>query len=335
MKSPFSITSIIAHTSSILLLSFSLPLVTPILASNNPDECRTPKPANLNTSADFTRMGMFQLECEKNSQAAISSYTQAIQLNPKAEDPYYQRANAYYKIGNYKAAVKDYTEVIKKNTARSGWSGFAYRNRARTYEKLDEKQKAISDWTQVISESQNYPEAYIHRANLYRDLADKNNAIQDYKVADKILQQELNGVFGNGGMDSMYQEMLDRVRTELSLLGVSLPEPNLTTAKILKSIAEIEVERALNSAQFKPQNPVIQQFDAQLQDLYKQLKSTQPQPYKGTEKSLINNAAYEKMGSLIKERSQLTTQFTLVHPAIVSIENQIEQLQVLISKNRM
>ncbi len=72
----------------------------------------------------------------------------------------------------------------------------------------------------------------------------------------------LNGVFGNGGMDSMYQEMLDQVRTELSQLGVSLPKPNLTTANILKSIAEIEVERALNSAIFKPENPLIRKFDA-------------------------------------------------------------------------
>ena len=333
MKFALSIPTVLAHASSILLL-ICLPLVAQIPASDNPNECKTQKPPQLNTSADFTRMGMFQLECKKDFQAAISSYTQAIKLNPKVEAPYYQRANAYFQIGNYKAAVKDYTEVINKNTARSYWSGFAYRNRARTYEKLDEKQKAISDWTQVISESQNYPEAYIHRANLYRDLADKNNAIQDYKVADKILQQELNGVFGNGGMDSMYQEMLDKVRTELSQLGVSLPEPNLTTAKILKSIAEIEVERALNSAQFKPQNPVIQQFDAQLQDLYKQLENTQPQPDKGTVKNLINNAAYEKMGSLIKERSQLTTQFTPTNPTIVLIDNQIEQLQVLISRNR-
>ena len=334
MKLAFSIPSVLPHTSSILLLSFSLPLVAQVPASNNPDECKTPKPPQLNTAADFISMGLFQLECEKNSEAAISSYTQAIQLNPKVEAPYYERGNAYYKIGNYKAAVADYTEVINKNTGRV-WSNLAYRNRAKAYEKLGEKQKAISDWTQVISKSQNYPEAYIRRANMYRDLGNKENAIQDYKVADKILQQKLNGVFGNGGMEPMSQEMLDKVRTELSQLGVSLPEPNLTTAKILKSIAEIEVERALNSVRLNPQHPVIRKFDAQLQDLYKQLENTQPQPDKGTVKNLTNNTAYEKMGSLIKVRSQLTTKFTSSHPEIVSIENQIEQLQALISRNRM
>ncbi len=333
MKFTFSIPSLLAYTSSILLL-ISLPLVTPILASNNPDECKIPKPANLNTAADFIKMGMFQLECEKDSQAAISSYTQAIKLNPEVEATYYERANAYYKIGNYKAAVKDYTEVINKNTARTGWSDLAYKNRAKAYEKLDEKQKAISDWTQVISKSQNYPEAYIRRGNMYRDLGNQENAIQDYKVADKILQQYLNGVFGNGYMEPMYQEMLGQVRTELSQLEVSLPEPNFTTANILKSIAEIEIERALNSVRYSPQHPIIVQFDAQLKDLYKQLENTQPQPDKGTAKALINNAAYEKMGSLIKVRSQLTTKYNPTHPTIVSIENRIEQLQALISRNK-
>ena len=153
MKFPFSIPSVLAHTSSILLLSFSLPLVTPILASNNPDECKIPKPPHLNTVDDFIRMGLFQMGCEKDSQAAISSYTQAIKLNPQADAPYYVRANAYFKIGNYKAAVADYTEVININTGKSGSSNGAYLNRARAYEKLGEKQKAISDLTEYIRDS--------------------------------------------------------------------------------------------------------------------------------------------------------------------------------------
>ncbi len=152
MKFPFSITSIIAHTSSILLL-IALPLVTPILASNNPDECKIPKPPQLNTVDDFIRMGLFQMGCEKDSQAAISSYTQAIKLNPEVEAPYYQRANAYFQIGNYKAAIKDYTEVININTGRLDSSDAAYLNRARAYEKLGKKQKAISDLTKYIRDS--------------------------------------------------------------------------------------------------------------------------------------------------------------------------------------
>ena len=335
MKFALSIPSVLAHTSSILLL-ISLPLVTPILASNNPDECKIPKPPHLNTVDDFIRMGLFQMGCEKDSQAAISSYTQAIKLNPQAEAPYYQRANAYYKIENYKAAVKDYTEVINKNTARLGSSNGAYLNRARAYEKLGEKQKAISDLTEYIRDSGSFAgaETYIYRANLYRDLGDKENAIQDYKVADKILREDFNMVFAISGIDPMYQEMMDKVRTELSQLGVSVPEPDLATAKILKSIAEIEVERALNLAKFKPQNPLIRKFDGQLQNLYKQLENTQPQPDEEIEKGIIVTAAHIKIERLKLARSQLAKQFTATHPEIIFINSQIEQLQALISRNR-
>ncbi|MBE9213782.1 tetratricopeptide repeat protein [Plectonema cf. radiosum LEGE 06105] len=337
MKFPFSIPSVLTHTSSILLLSFSLPLITPILASNNPDECRTPKPPQLNTVDDFISMGLFQMECEKDSQAAISSYTQAIQLNPQVVAPYYQRANAYFKIGNYKAAVKDYTEVINKNAGRSGSGDVAYWNRARAYEKLGEKQKAISDLTEYIRDSGSSAgaETYFYRANLYRDLGDKNNAIQDYKAADKILREDFNMVFAISGIDPMYQEMIDKVRTELSQLGVSVPEPDLATAKILKSIAEIEVERALNLAKFKLQNPLIRKFDAQLQDLYKQLENTQAQPLEGIEKGIISNTARIKIERLKVARSQLTTKYNPTHPEIVLINSQIKQLEALISRNRM
>ncbi len=338
MKFPFSIPSVLAHTSSILLLGFSLPLVTPILASNNPNECKIPKPPQSNTVDDFIRMGLFQMGCEKDSQAAISSYTQAIKLNPQVVAPYYVRANAYYKIGNYKAAVADYTEVININTGRLDSSDAAYLNRARAYEKLGEKQKAISDLTEYIRDSGSSAKAgaetYIYRANLYRDLGDKNNAIQDYKVADKILREDFNMVFAISGIDSMYQEMMDKVRTELSQLGVSVPEPDLTTAKILKSIAEVEVERALNSVNYNPQHPMIQQFDAQLQDLYKQLENTQAQPVEGIEKGIISNVARVKIQHLKVMRSQLTKKFTATHPERIFINSQIEQLQDLISRNR-
>lgn len=334
MKFAFSIPSLLAHASAILLLGFSMPMVTPILASNNPDACKSFKPPHLNTVDDFIGMGHFQEECEKDSLAAVSSFTQAIKLNPKAEEPYYHRANAYSQLGNYKAAVTDYTEVIRQNTGKLGLSSVAYWNRARAYESLGEKQKAISDLTQVISESASSADAYYSRGNMHRDLGNKESAISDYKEVDKILQQSINGVFASGGMDSMYEEMLTKVRNELSQLGVSLSAPQLTTRRTLEAIAKMEVDRALNLARYTPQNPVIGKFDTQLQDLYKQLANSQPQPYKGVVENLISNAAYEKMEGLEKERSQFIQNVSPYHPSIILIDNQRKQLEGLIRRNQ-
>ena len=204
------------------------------------------------------------------------------------------------------------------------------------YEKSGDKQQAILNLNRYIDGNDFLDtEAYIRRANLYRDLGDKENAIEDYKIAEKILQQHLNGVFGNGHMHGISKEKFAEVRTELSQLGVSLSEPDLTTANIVKSIAEIEVDRALNSARLSPQHPMIQDFDAKLEDLYKQFENTQPQPYKGTVESLINNAAYQKINELKVQKLQLSKRYSPVHPEIALIDDRVKQLEALISRNRV
>lgn len=226
-----------------------------------------------------------------------------------------------------------FTYMLKQhNKTMLGLEQMKYYDKAIAYEKAGEKQKAILNLNKYISgnDSSINSDAYIKRGNLYRDLGDKENAIADYKTADKILQQQLNGVFGNSDMNPMNQDTLDKVRTELSQLEVLLPEQNLTTANILKSIAKLEVERSLNLSRYTSQNPVIIQFDTQLQDLYKQLANTQPQPYKGTVESLITNAASEKIQSLEKERSQLIKKVTQQHPAVGFIDDQKKQLTLLI-----
>lgn len=219
MKFAFSITSLLAYASSILLLGFSLPLVAQIPDEKPPTECQTLKPQSLNTVNDYLGMGHFQEDCRKDSLAAVSFFTLAIRLNPKAEEPYYHRANAYAAIGNYKAAVADYSEVIRQNTGRLGFSSGAYWNRARAYEKLGEKQKAISDLTQLIGNNSLDAEEYLFRGNLYKNLGNKESATADYKAAEKLLQQYLNGSFGSGLQDPRYQEMLNKVRNELSQLN--------------------------------------------------------------------------------------------------------------------
>jgi tetratricopeptide (TPR) repeat protein len=226
-----------------------------------------------------------------------------------------------------------FTYMIKQhNKTMLSLETMKYYDKAIAYEKSGEKQKAILNLNKYLRGNNSIDtEAYIRRGNLYRDLGDKENAIKDYKIADKILQQELNGVFGNGAMNPMNQGNLTKVRTELSQLGVLLPDTNLTTANILKSIAKIEVNRALNLPNFNPQQPTIQHFDVQLQESYKQLANTQPQPYKGTVESLITNAASEKMESLKKERLELIKKFTLDSPVVRFIDEQKKELTLLIN----
>ncbi len=293
MKFTFSVPSLVAHTLSILLLGFSLPLVAQISVPGDFPECKIITPKTFNSMNEFSKIASVPKSCF-----------------------------AYM--------------LDQHNKTMLSLERMKYYEKAIAYEKSGEKQKAILNLTKYINgnDSSIGSDTYIHRGNLYRDLGDKENAIADYKTADKILQQNLNGVFATGGMESTDEEMLNQVRNQLSQLDVSLPAPQLITRQTLYAIAKMEVDRALNLARYTPQNPVIRKFDTQLQDLYKQLANSQPQPYKGTVENLISNAAYEKMEGLKKERMQLIKKFTSYHPVIVITDNQIKQLEVLISRNQ-
>lgn len=293
MKFKFSVPSLVAHTLSIVFLGFSLPLVAQISVPGNFPECKIINPKTFNSINEFSKIASVPKTC--------------------------------------------FTYMLNQhNKTMLGLEQMKYYDKAIAYEKAGEKQKAILNLNKYISgnDSSVSSDDYIKRGNLYRDLGDKENAIADYKTADNILQQRLNGVFGNGDMgdmNPMNQDMLNKVRTELSQLGVLLPEPNLTTAYILKSIAKMEVERSLNLSRYTSQNPVIIKFDTQLQELYKQLANSQPQPYKGTVESLIISAASEKIEGLEKDHSELIKKFTQDNPLIVSIDEQKKQLTLLIN----
>lgn len=292
MKFAFSITSVIADTSSALFLGFSLPLLAQISIPDDYHKCKIVNPKTFDSAKNILKIA----EVPKNCFGSMINQQKKAALNQERME-FYKKAMADEKSGDKQQAILNLHKYIDGN-----------------------------DFVET--------EAYIRRANLYRDLGNKENAIKDYKIAEKILQQHLNGVFGNGGMQPIYHKRLDRVRTELSQLGVSLPQPLLTTANILKSIAEIQVERAINSARLSPQHPMIRDFDVKLKDLYKQLETTQPQPYKGTVESLINNTAYEKKESLKAQKSQLSKRYSPVHPEIVLIDDRLEKLEALINRNR-
>lgn len=194
--------------------------------------------------------------------------------------------------------------------------------------------------------------ARAEHARYYQELRDFSEANQDispdvfnsWLIADgryiwtgsKALEFEENFLkrLENGMNKQQVQQVRERLQSIRRTVEVgSSLQP--TTTKILKSIAEIEIERALTSTTLTPQHPVIQQFDAKLQDLYKQLENVQPQVDKEVVKNVISNAAYEKIDALKVQKSQLITKYSPKHPVLVSIDSQTKQLEALISRNRM
>ncbi|MEO1803017.1 MAG: tetratricopeptide repeat protein, partial [Cyanobacteria bacterium J06629_2] len=72
---------------------------------------------------------------------AIEKFTQMIDKNGEAAQPYYLRGSAYQRSGNIERAIEDLTKAIELRKDH----GKAYHKRGLLYVEVDEPQKAIID----------------------------------------------------------------------------------------------------------------------------------------------------------------------------------------------
>lgn len=96
---------------------------------------------------DYIKLGNEKYS-QKNYQAAIKDYTQAIEIAPKNVNGYIQRGYAQYYIQKYQAAIDDYTTAIRLSPDLAD----AYENRGFVYDKnLRNKQQAIKDYQKAAT----------------------------------------------------------------------------------------------------------------------------------------------------------------------------------------
>ncbi len=125
--------------------------------------------------------------------AAIQQFTQAIALKPTAES-YYQRANAQLDLGNYQAAVEDYTAAIGEDPNYVA----AYFNRGLAYLKLNQFQAAVDDYTKVIEKNAQDADAYYQRGLAYHRLRNYRAAIADYTQVIRLNPEDATAFINRG-----------------------------------------------------------------------------------------------------------------------------------------
>jgi tetratricopeptide (TPR) repeat protein len=175
------------------------------------------KQANLNGHNDesmdpankFSQyIGQARLEEEKrNYQAAINLYLKAIDLAPEKKDIYDARIkelNTYvriladleekYRAGYYQAAVKGYSELLKKPEKNSDYSNSDYYlGRAKCFDKMgqltksyneqiENYNKALKDYAKSYEYDNNNLEAIRLRAELYRRMNRNVEALTEYRI---------------------------------------------------------------------------------------------------------------------------------------------------------
>ena len=116
---------------------------------------------------------------ENDLNRKIEFYSQAIELNPKFAEAYYNRGNAKYNMKRYEEAIKDYSEAIGLNPNDAE----AYYNRGNAKYNMKRYEEAIKDYSEAIGLNPNYAEAYNNRGNAKYNMKRYEEAIEDYGKA--------------------------------------------------------------------------------------------------------------------------------------------------------
>jgi tetratricopeptide (TPR) repeat protein len=119
---------------------------------------------------------------EGNFDGAIADFTRAIELNPKDDAPYYNRAQAKRLKKDAAGAIADYTRAIELGSTNPA----AYNNRGNARAENNDRDGAIADYTRAIELKPDYARAYYNRAVAKKEKGDTTGAAADFKTTEKL-----------------------------------------------------------------------------------------------------------------------------------------------------
>ncbi|MGE5479374.1 MAG: tetratricopeptide repeat protein [Chloroflexota bacterium] len=111
---------------------------------------------------------------------AIDKYTKML-ANDKSAEIYYERAFAYYYMGDYQSALNDLNVAIEKKKKFPD----AYNLRGLIKSEVGNYKGAMEDYDLAISTDPKFAQAYLNRGSLYSSSQKYDSAIIDLNKADK------------------------------------------------------------------------------------------------------------------------------------------------------
>lgn len=112
---------------------------------------------------------------------ALVDLDQAVDLDPGLERAYSERGQIYLENGDGQKAIREFSKSLQAKATLDG-----YYQRAEAYEKLGEHQNAIADFDAAIAEFREAPYAYRARAVAKLNLGDRAGADADNEKAQRI-----------------------------------------------------------------------------------------------------------------------------------------------------
>jgi len=138
-------------------------------------------PADNESVEDLVNRGIEKGK-EGDLDGAIADFTRAIELNPKDDAPYYNRAQAKWLKKDAAGAIADYTRAIELGSTNPA----AYNNRGNARAENNDRDGAIADYTRAIQLKPDYARAYYNRAVTKQAKGDATGAEADFKAAEKL-----------------------------------------------------------------------------------------------------------------------------------------------------
>ncbi len=133
---------------------------------------------------DQEKNAKYCLSCGKENakigklEEAVKDFTEAITLDQKDADSYYNRGNAKSELCLHEGAINDYDEAIRLDPKYTK----AYNNRGNVKSVLGRKKEAINDYDEAIRLDPKYTKAYYGRGLVKRELGKNKEAANDFHL---------------------------------------------------------------------------------------------------------------------------------------------------------
>ena len=171
-------------------------------------------PASEQSVEDLVNRGIEKAK-KGDLDGAIADFDHAIELNPKDDAPYYNRAQAKRLKKDAAGAIADYTRAIELGSTNPA----AYNNRGNAKAENNDRDGAIADYTRAIELKPDYARAYYNRAVAKEAKGDTAGAAADFKHAQELAPELVskepvadsssNRATGNGGAAGTTVSLLD------------------------------------------------------------------------------------------------------------------------------
>ncbi|WMX16487.1 MULTISPECIES: tetratricopeptide repeat protein [unclassified Aureispira] len=118
----------------------------------------------------------------KQYESAIPDYTKAIQLNPQKSKYIYHRGLAYFQLGQYEEAKKDFQSTL----VMDGGNADIYVKLAFLKQQENDLKGAIEDYTKAIEFNPKFATPYYYRGLIYLQVLLHDKACADIKKAANL-----------------------------------------------------------------------------------------------------------------------------------------------------